>query len=79
MGQLFANIQTKEDDARAKIERSNEAFKIEAALAGSKKLMEQFATLFSKVDIDFSEILLTKVAAATSEEQKEDKNCLKEM
>ena len=52
---------------------------IKAALAGQKKLMEQFATVFSKVDVDISELILSKVAAATSEETKEEKNCLKEM
>ena len=59
MGQLFAKIQTKEDEARGKIERTHEAMNLKAVIAGQKKLMEQFPTAFSQVNVDISELILT--------------------
>ena len=41
--------------------------------------MEQFPDGFSRVDVDFSEILLTKITASTEKELKEENICLKEM
>ena len=52
---------------------------LKAILAGYKKLTEQFVEGFSKVDVDLSEILLTKITAATEKETKEENICLKEI
>ena len=41
--------------------------------------MEQFPKAFSKVDVDISELIFSKVSTATIEETKEENNCLKEM
>jgi hypothetical protein len=39
--------------------------------------MEQFPTAFSEVDVDFSDILYSRVAAATDKATKEESNSLK--
>jgi hypothetical protein len=79
MVNLFLKIKTKEDDAREKIERRHEEFNLKAALAGYKKLMEQFTKTFSEVDVDISELMISKVSAATGKATKEEISCLKEM
>ena len=41
--------------------------------------MEQFAAGFSKIDVDISELILSKITAATGKETEEENNSLKEM
>jgi hypothetical protein len=47
MRNLFLKIKMKEDDAREKIERKNEAMNLKAALAAFKKVEDQFSMAFS--------------------------------
>ena len=79
MGQLFAKIMTKENEAKRKIETCHEAVNLKAILASMKKVQEQFATGFSMVDVDISELILTKITATTGKKTEEENNCLKEM
>jgi hypothetical protein len=41
--------------------------------------MEQFTKAFSEVDVDISELIMSKVIAATGKATKEENNCLKEI
>ncbi len=79
MKNLFAKIKTNEDDAKEKIEREHEAMNLKAALAAFKKVEDQFPKAFSQVEVNISQLLMSKVTTATVEATKEEKNCLKEM
>ena len=79
MRQLFAKIQTKEEDAKAKIEQCNEEMNLKAVLADSKKIMKKFPMQFSQINVDISEILLTQLAAVTDQKTQEENKCLKDM
>ncbi len=71
MRQLFAKIQAKEDEAKRNIEQTHEEVKLKALLAYLKKGKEQFATEFSIVDVDISELILTKITTAISKKTEE--------
>ena len=79
MRQLFAKIQTKEEDAKAKIEQCNEEMNLKAVLAAQKKIMKQFPMQFSQINVNISEILLTQLAAVTDQKTQEENKYLKEM
>jgi hypothetical protein len=79
MEQLYSKIKAKENEAREKIEQKHEEVNLKAVLAAQKKIMEKFKMAFSKVDVDISELIMSKVIAATCEETKEEKSCIKEM
>ncbi len=79
MGQLFVKIQTKEKDAKGKIEQFNEEMNLKAVLADSKKIMKKFPMQFSQINVDISEILLTQLAAVTDQKTQEENKCLKDM
>ena len=79
MGQLFAKIKAKEDDATQKIEQFDQKSNLKAFIAAQKRLLNQFGYVSKKVDVDFIEIAKTKMAAVKETKTSEKTKCLKDM
>ena len=64
IGQLFTQIYAKENEVKSKIEHTEEAVKLKALLSYLKKGKLQFATGFSKINVDIPDLVLTQINAA---------------
>jgi hypothetical protein len=74
MEQLFGKIDAKENETRRKIEQYEEKIKLKVFQAGLKNLLQHCEFINSKVDVDFGEIVRTKMDAVKLDETKEKTN-----
>ena len=68
MGQLFARLEAKENDAKQKIEQYDEKANIKAFLADHKKLSEKFAFVNKQFKVDIHELIVKNFSVAKDDQ-----------